>query len=114
MKEMICIICPRGCHLTISEDMKVSGNFCPRGEKYALSELTNPVRTLTTFVKVNSKNHPTCSVKTNKPVPKKMVLEVKKEIDKILINTPINIGDVIIKNVLGLDVDIVATSKIKD
>ena len=83
-------------------------SYSPTRNKYT------KVKDIKRIGKTNSKNHPTCSVKTNNPVPKKMVLDVKKEIDKIIINTPINIGDVIIKNVLGLGVDIVATSKIKE
>ena len=113
MKEMVCIICPRGCHLVVDDKLNVTGNNCPRGAKYAVSELTNPVRTITSFVKTNSLINPTCSVKTSNPIPKDKMLDIIKEINKIKLNVPVNIGDVVIKNVLGLDVDIVATSRIE-
>ena len=55
MKELICIICPRGCHLTVDDELNVSGNTCPRGAVYAKQELTHPTRTLTSTVRVVSK-----------------------------------------------------------
>ena len=112
MKELICITCPRGCHLVVDDDMNVTGNFCPRGKAYAISELTHPVRTLTSTVKTNSKFNPRLPVKSNKPLPKELVFKAMEEIDKIQIKLPIKIGDVIIKNVCGSDVDIVATKNI--
>ena len=54
MKTLICIECPRGCHLTIDENQKVTGNGCPRGIQYALNEVTSPTRMVTTTVKVLS------------------------------------------------------------
>ena len=52
MKELICIICPRGCHLSVDEEtLAVSGNTCPRGAEYGRSEVSNPVRTVTGSVK---------------------------------------------------------------
>ena len=112
MKELICITCPRGCHLVVDDDMNVTGNFCPRGKAYAISELTHPVRTLTSTVKTNSKLNPRLPVKSNKPLPKELVFKAMEEIDKIQIKLPIKIGDVIINNVCGSDVDVVATKNI--
>lgn len=114
MKELVCIICPRGCYLSVDDNLNVTGNFCPRGEKYAKSELTNPVRTITSFVKTTSKTHPTCSVKTSSPIPKDKMFLVMKEINKVVVNAPTKIGDIVIKNVLGLGVDIISTSNIFD
>ena len=53
-KELICIVCPRGCHLTIDDNMNVKGNFCPRGKQYAINEVTCPKRMLTSTVKIIS------------------------------------------------------------
>ena len=112
MKELICITCPRGCHLKVDDDMKVTGNFCPRGEKYAISELTHPVRTLTSTVKVKSKKSPRCPVKSKDALPKELIFKAMEEIDKIYLNVPIHIGDIVIENVLGSGVNIVATKDI--
>ncbi len=56
MKDLICIVCPRGCHLKVDEenDYKVTGNRCQRGVLYAYSELTNPTRVLTSTVVLHS------------------------------------------------------------
>lgn len=112
MKELICITCPRGCHLTVDDNMNVTGNFCPRGKAYAIAELTHPVRTLTSTVKVESKDNPRVPVKSNNPLPKELIFKAMEEIDKVSVKAPIHIGDVIIKDVCGSGVDIIATKNI--
>lgn len=112
-KELICIVCPRGCHLEVDENMNVTGNFCPRGAKYAIDELTHPTRIVTSTVKIKVGDTFTrVSVKTSNPIPKEKIFDIMKEIDKVLIEAPVHIGDVIIKNVCSLDSDIVATKEI--
>ena len=112
MKELICIICPRGCHLVVDDELNVSGNTCPRGAVYAKQELTHPTRTLTSTVRVVSKTEATLPVKSNKPLPKEKIFDAMEVINKTCVKAPIKIGDVVIKNIFGLDVDIVATKNI--
>lgn len=112
MKELTCIVCPRGCRLHVDDDMNVTGNFCPRGKEYAISELTNPVRTITSSVKVSNRPYTLVSVKTTKPVPKEKIFDVMREIDKISVEAPVRIGQVVKTKVLGLDSDIVITKNI--
>ena len=65
VRELICIVCPRGCHLKVdSDNLKVSGNGCIRGEKYGVSEVTNPVRTVTSTMKVDNGELKLIPVKT--------------------------------------------------
>ena len=104
--ELICIKCPRGCKLNIEGD-KVTGNLCPRGLDYAKEEMTCPMRTVTALIKVDGKIVP---VKTSVEVPKAKIKEVLEEISKVNIKTS-QIGDIVIKNVLGLDADIVVTGE---
>ena len=113
MKEMTCIICPRGCHLVVDDDMNVTGNTCPRGNPYAISELTNPVRTITSSIRVTNREDLLCSVKTSGAVPKGKIFEVMEEINKLGVQAPTHIGDVIARNILGLGVDILITKEIK-
>lgn len=112
MKEFTCIICPRGCHLTVDDNMNVTGNTCPRGKEYAISELTNPVRTITSSVRVNNRDDLLVSVKTSGSIPKGKIFEVMEEINKISVSAPTRIGDIAKKDVLGLGVDIVITKNI--
>lgn len=111
-KSFVCIICPRGCLLTIDDEMNVTGNTCPRGEAYARSEVTNPTRIITSSVRVNNREDTLVSIKTSAPVPKGRMLEVMEEINKVSVSAPTHIGDVVIKNVLGLDVDIIITKNV--
>ena len=113
MRELICINCPRGCRLKVDDDFNVTGNFCPRGALYAKNELTHPVRTLTSTVKVNSSNEYRLPVKSKDPLPKEKVFDAVKELDRVDVKTPVHIGDVIISNVCGTGVDIVATKDIE-
>lgn len=112
-KELTCINCPMGCSLKVTIDgdkFIVTGNTCPNGEKYAINELTNPQRIVTSIVKTDKHNYVSC--KTDRPVPKDKVLDVVAEIKKVIAKEPVKIKDILIKNVCGLDANIVATKNI--
>lgn len=114
MKHLICINCPNGCELTIDEKtLEVTGNRCPKGKEYATSELTCPMRSLTSTVKSTVANYPVVSVRTSLPVKKSLIFEVMKEIDKAVVTKPLNVGDVVIKDVLGTGSDIILTTPMK-
>ena len=116
MSELICIVCPLGCHLTINKDeesYEVKGNTCKRGEKYAIEEITNPKRVVTSTVKLQNSYLHLLPVKTEYTVPKSMIFEIMEELDKIKVNAPIKIGDIIIENVLGTGVNVISTKNIE-
>ena len=112
MKELICITCPRGCHLSVDDNLNVTGNMCPRGAMYAKAELTHPTRMVTSSVNVISEIESRLPVKTKEPIPKELIFKVMEEIMKVSVKAPIKIGDVVIKDILGTGVDIVATKNI--
>lgn len=112
-RKLTCIVCPKGCEVTVIFDGEgkisdISGFTCPRGKEYAYAECTAPVRTVTTTVRCEDGE--VVSVKTNKPVPKEKIFEVMAEINSVIAQNSVKIGDVIIKNVCGTDADVVATS----
>ena len=113
-KNLICVSCPLGCPIEVEiengEVISVTGNTCKRGDAYARTEITNPMRSLTTSVKVIGGVHPVVSVKSAGPVPKDKMFDCMKIINSASVNAPVKIGDVIIENILGLGVDIVATN----
>lgn len=112
-RKLTCIICPRGCALTVTQDgsgLRVTGNTCPKGEQYAIHECTNPVRTVTSTVRVNNRRDTMVSVKTAAPVPKEKMMEVMAILRKTTVCAPLAIGDIIITDVFGTD--IVATKAI--
>lgn len=109
-KELICICCPMGCHLSVDiENKKVNGNTCKRGEVYGLNEVINPVRVITSTVKIKSASLPVLPVKTNGAIPKGLNFEAMKLISSITVLAPIKLGDIIIKNILNTGIDLVAT-----
>lgn len=115
--NLICISCPRGCHLSVEKvagEIIVSGNSCPRGEKYAVDELTNPLRTLTTTLKIASVRYERLPVISSSPIPKDRIMDAVKALKNIEVKTPIKLGDVVVKNILGLDIDILASKTIEE
>lgn len=112
-KVMNCIMCPLGCELTVTlEDGKfasVTGNTCPRGAKYAQDEVTAPKRMLTYTVKVNGGMLPLLPVVSANVLPKEKVMECAAYLRDIVVEAPVKTGDVIVKDILGLGVDILAS-----
>lgn len=109
--ELTCINCPMGCRVTAEYDGKtvtnITGNTCLRGKKYAETEITGPVRTVTGLMRAAGRQAPV-SVKTAAPVPKTLVFQVLDEMKNTPVTLPVSIGDVLIKNVCGTGVDVVA------
>ena len=114
MKEFICIVCPKGCHLQVDDDGNVTGNSCIRGEKYGKQEATDPKRTLTSTVKIKSKIIRRLPVITSGDIPKDKVKEVVRYLDNVEVSAPIKVKDVIVSNVMDLGVDIVSTRTIDE
>ena len=112
-RELTCIVCPRGCALKVelSDDgavLSVSGNICKRGEIYANNECTDPQRTVTSTVRCADGEVVSC--KTSTTVPKALVFDVMKEINRVVAPASVAIGDVVIANVLGTGADVVITA----
>ncbi len=115
MKEMICIVCPRGCRLTMDEMGNIHGNFCKRGETYGKQEAIHPKRIITSTVDLESKTGlKRLPVMSEREIPKEMMMEVMKEIRLVKVKAPITMHQVIIENVLNLGVDIIATRSIEE
>ena len=117
MRELICINCPLGCHLSVDDNdlanVKVSGNTCPRGVTYAVSEVTAPKRMVTSSVPVVGSKVKRVSVKTSAPISKELIFKCLEEVRTLRVNAPVKIGDVLLANVCGTEVNIVATREAK-
>ena len=111
-KEYICIVCPKGCHIVVDGE-NISGYTCLRGLNYVKQESIDPRRILTTTVKVNDKNIRVCPVKSSDTWPKDKLFASMEEINKISVNLPIKLHQVVIKNILNTGVDIITTKEIK-
>lgn len=110
-QKLICIVCPMGCHLEvdIDNDYSVTGNECRRGISYAKKELTNPTRTITSTVKITGGIYNRLPVKTDKEISKKDVFKVMKLLDDLIVESPIVVGKIILSDILGTNVNVVAT-----
>lgn len=110
MRELTCIVCPRGCRLQVDEKtLQVTGNACPRGIPYAQSELTDPRRTLCTTVRTDSKEYPRLPVKTATTIPKDQLMAAMAVINELTVKLPVKMGDVLIADLLGTGAALVAT-----
>ena len=112
-RELICIGCPMGCPVTVEMDgdkiVSVTGNTCPRGDAYARKEVTNPTRIVTSTVKVEGSCVEMISVKTKEDIPKEKIFDCVKALKGVTVKAPVHIGDVILADVAGTGVDVVAT-----
>ncbi len=114
-REITCIVCPQGCRITVkgdAGDLVIEGNRCPRGLEYAKKEVTAPERTITSSVKVTCGELPLVSVKTTGTVPKKRIRELMEEIKAAETDAPVDIGDVLVEDLGGTGVKVVATKRV--
>ena len=111
MKELICIVCPKGCHLKVDEEngWAVSGNSCPKGAEYGRTELQNPTRVLTTTVCVECGLYPRIPVKTSRAIPKGLLMDAMAEVAKVRLTAAVRRGQVILPDLLGTGADLVAS-----
>jgi len=114
MKELICIVCPKGCRLQVDEanNYSVTGNACERGAEYGHNEIKNPTRVLTSTVKVKNGLYPRCPVKSDVAVPKGKLIEIMQALNNIELTAPINIGQIVLANPAGVEANIIATKKL--
>ncbi|ADD03041.1 protein of unknown function DUF1667 [Thermoanaerobacter italicus Ab9] len=113
LKEITCIVCPLGCRIQVEREggeiKSIKGYSCSRGLEYAKNEVVMPKRTITTSVRAVGGHLPLLSVRTKEPVPKEKIQEIMLELAKVEVKAPVKIGDVVVKNILGTGVDIIAT-----
>ena len=112
VRELTCIVCPKGCPLKVELEngavANVTGHTCPRGKQYAIDDCTHPMRTITTTVRATDGSG--IPVKTATTIPKELMFECMKEINKAVLPLPAHIGDVVIANILGTGADVIVTA----
>lgn len=114
MKNLICIVCPKGCHLRVDEQngYAVCGNLCARGAEYGKNELQNPMRVVTSTVRVQGASTPRLPVKTDQAIPKHLLFDCMSALDDIVLSKPVHTGDIILPQICGTNVNIVATKSL--
>ena len=114
--ELTCINCPMGCRITADYDgqevTNIQGFTCARGKAYAQTEITDPTRMVTALVGVAG-THVPLSVKTQRPIRKPLSFDALQAIRGTTVTPPVHIGDVVIENVCGSGVNVIATENIE-
>ena len=115
-KQFTCIVCPNGCEIEAEYQggrvLSITGSLCPKGAAYVTQELTDPRRTIATSVPVKGGALPLASVRLTNAIPKDRIFDAMREINRCTLTAPVRVGDVVIKNILGLDSDVIATKNI--
>lgn len=116
LRKLTCIICPNGCEMTVEaedgQDIEVMDALCPRGKAYAIQEITNPMRTISTSVLVEGGELPLASVRLTNPIPKAMIMAAMAEIKKVRLQAPVTSDTVVIHHILGQDSDVIVTKTV--
>lgn len=114
MKELVCIVCPKGCRLHVDDehDYAVTGNSCPRGAAYGHNEIKNPTRVLTSTVKLTGGVYRRCPVKTDAAVPKAKLMEIMGLLNDVELKSPVSIGQIVVKDAAGTGANVVVTKNL--
>ena len=113
MKNLYCITCPNGCKLDVTgsgDEIKVTGNKCPKGIDFAITEMSNPTRTLTTTVRTTFPGVPVISVRTSAEIPKSMLMSAMQELNAVVVDKELGCGDTLLEDVAGTGVSVIITS----
>lgn len=115
VKDIICIACPRGCHLkiTLGKTVQVANAKCKRGEAYGIKEVTHPTRIVTSTMKIIDGIHSRIPVRTSAGIPKALIFDCMVIIDQMTLEAPIIMGEILVENVLNTGVNIIASRSMK-
>jgi len=112
-REIICVVCPNSCRLTVWKDFEekvhILGNQCVRGITYGESEYLNPVRMVITTMRIEGAPYPVIPVRSEVPIPKSLIFQAIKSINKQVCHAPIKMGDILIEDILGTKISIIAS-----
>ncbi len=116
-RKLTCIICPVGCEIEVEYEgrkvLEVKGNLCSRGKEWAIKEVVSPERVVMSVVRVKKGELPTVSVKTTKPVPKEKIPSLMRMLAGIILEAPVEAGQVVLERPLGLDAKVVTTRSVR-
>jgi len=115
-KDFVCTVCPLGCKIKAEYEGKtihrITNACCPHGRMYVKNEILNPVRVLTSSVAVQGGVYPLVSVRTDGFIPKELMQQAMAVLHEVVVAAPVQIGDIIVKNLLGTGVNVIATKNV--
>ncbi len=112
-RHFTCVTCPIGCEIDVEvvdgEVVSMEGNKCEKSEEFVRQELEEPMRTLTTTVRIKGARWAMLPVRTDRPIPKRLFFDVMEEMSQVEVRAPVNVTDVIVKDVAGTGAGIMAS-----
>lgn len=112
-RRIICVVCPKGCNIDVKlkdgEIVEISGYTCKRGLSYAKAEITCPTRILTTTVSIKNDKKHRLPVRTAEAIPKKLMKKAIYELKDFVAEPPVKMGDVLVENIAGSGIDVIAS-----
>jgi len=116
-KRFTCVTCPIGCEIDVaiqdSHEVNLQGSKCAKGKDFVLQELEEPMRILTTTIHIEAAKWAMLPVRTDKPIPKRLLFRVIRELANIELQAPVKMSDVIVRDIAGTGASIVATRNMK-
>ena len=117
LRKFTCIMCPQGCDINVEIEkdtaiISIEGNRCPKGQEYVTQEIVNPMRNIATSVLVKDGELPLASVRLTKMIPKNRIFDVMAEIKKVQVTAPVEEGQIVLYDVLGLGSDVMITKTV--
>ncbi len=119
-KKIRCILCPEGCPMQAVYEsgskkiVSLEGYNCKKGVKFAEAEVSNPLRTLTTTICINSVITQRLPVRSSTPAPKEKIASMVKAVKKIRAKAPVKMGEIIMADILGTGVDIISSATVEE
>jgi CxxC motif-containing protein len=111
--HFVCVVCPIGCEIDVVHDgskiISMEGNKCEKSKEFVSQELIEPMRILTTTVRIEGSRWPVIPVRTDKAVPKRLFPQVMKRLRRITLQAPVNISDVVVRGILRTGANVIAT-----
>jgi len=112
-KHFVCVVCPVGCEIDVVHDggkiISMEGNRCEKSEEFVSQELVEPMRILTTTVRIEGSRWPVIPVRTDRSVPKRLFPRIMRQLRRVKLQAPINMLDVVISDVLRTGANVIAT-----
>ncbi len=112
-RHLVCVVCPIGCEIDVVHDgskiISMEGNKCERSEEFVSQELVEPMRVLTTTIRIEGSRWPVIPVRTGKSVPSRLFPRIMRKLRGINLQAPVNMLDVVVRDVLGTGVNVIAT-----
>ena len=112
-KHFVCVVCPVGCEIDVVHDggkiISMEGNKCEKSEEFVTQELIEPMRILTTTVRIEGSRYPVIPVRTDKSVPKRLFPRIMRQLRRIKLRAPVNMLDVVVRDITGTGANVIAT-----